>query len=147
MAASAPAIRSASVWHFELHGRDVDGDPDVVRPGGRLGAGGPQHPFAELVDQAGILGHRNEFGGRDHAAFGMAPAQQRLAAGDLVAREIDQRLVVDLEAAVGQRLAQILLHGQPRLGAGVHRRFEEAMGAAPAGLGAAYIARSALLIS
>ena len=51
-------------------------------------------------------------------------------------REIDQRLVVDFEAAIDQRLAQILLHGEPRLGAGVHRRLEEAMGAASVGLGA-----------
>ena len=42
---------------------------------------------------------------------------------------------MDLEAAVGQRLAQILLHGQPRLGAGIHRRLEEAIGPAAVGLG------------
>ena len=68
----------------------------------------------------------------------MAPAQQRFAAGHLVAAQIDQRLVVDFEAAVGHRLAQILLHGQPGLGAGVHRRLEEAVGAAAAGLGAVH---------
>ena len=52
------------------------------------------------------------------------------------AAEIDQRLVMDLEAAVGQRLAQILLHGEARLGARVHGRLEEAVGAASVGLGA-----------
>ena len=51
-------------------------------------------------------------------------------------REIDQRLVVDLEAAVHQRLAQIPLQGEPRLGAGIHRRLEEAIGSAAVGLGA-----------
>ena len=50
-------------------------------------------------------------------------------------REIDQRLIVDFEAAIGHRLAQILLHGEPRPGAGVHVRLEEAMDAAPLGLG------------
>ena len=50
-------------------------------------------------------------------------------------REIEQRLVVDFEAAIGQRLPQILLHGEPRLGAGIHGRLEEAMGAASLGLG------------
>ena len=84
-AASAPAIRSASVGAFELDRRDVDREPDMRRPGRGLGAGGAQHPFAELVDQAGVLRDRDEFGRRDHAAFGMAPAQQRLAAGHLVA--------------------------------------------------------------
>ena len=110
----------------------------MIRPGRRLGAGGSQHPFAEFVDQAGVFRDRDEFGGRDHAAFGMAPAQQRLAAGHLVAAEIDQRLVVDFEAAVHQRLAQILLQGKPRLGAGIHRRLEEAIGPAAVGLGAVH---------
>ena len=108
----------------------------MIRPGRGLGAGGFQHPFAEFDDQAGILRHGNEFGGRDHAAFGMAPAQQGLAAGHLVAVKVDQRLVVDFEAAIHQRLTQVLLHGKPRLRAGVHRGFEEAMGSASAGLGA-----------
>ena len=53
-------------------------------------------------------------------------------------REIEQRLVVDFEAAIGHRLTKILLHGEPRLGAGVHGRLEEAMGAAPFGLGAVH---------
>ena len=42
---------------------------------------------------------------------------------------------MDFEGAVGQRLPQILLHGEPRLGAGIHRRLEEAMDAASLGLG------------
>ena len=37
----------------------------------------------------------------------MAPAQQRLAAGDLVVVEVDQRLIVELEAAIDDRLAQV----------------------------------------
>src|SRR6185437_8731519 len=48
---------------------------------------------------------------------------------------MDQWLVMDFEAAVGQRLPQILLHGQAGLCASVHRRFEEAVGAAAARLG------------
>ena len=70
----------------ELHRRNVDREPDVVGPGRGLRAGRRQHPFAELVDQAGVFGDRNEFGGRDHAALGMAPAHQRLAAGDACCR-------------------------------------------------------------
>ena len=66
----------------------------------------------------------------------MAPAQQGLAAGHLVAAKVDQRLVVDFKAAIHQRLTQVLLHGKPRLRAGIHRRFEEAMGSASSGLGA-----------
>jgi len=65
----------------------------------------------------------------------MAPAQQGFAAGHLVVTKIDQRLVMDFEAAVRERLAQILLHGKPRLRACIHGRLEEAMGSAPIGLG------------
>ena len=52
---------------------------------------------------------------RDEAALGMVPAQQRLQAADLVALEVDERLVVELELAVGQRLAQIELQLAARL--------------------------------
>ena len=76
---------------------------------GGLGAGLPQHPLAERHDQPGLLGERNELGRRDHAALGMVPAQQRLEAADLVALEVDERLVVELELAVGERLAQVEL--------------------------------------
>ena len=137
-AASAPAIFSASVGHFSCTGETLTAIRTWRGPGGGLGAGGSQHPFAEFDDQAGIFRDGDEFGRRDHAALGMAPAQQRLAAGDLVARQIDQRLVVDLEAAVDQRLAQVALHGEPGLGAGIHVGLEEAIGPPPAGLGAVH---------
>ncbi len=45
---------------------------------------------------------------------------------------------MDFEAAVDQRLAQILFHGEPRLGAGIHGRLEEAIGPAAVGLGAVH---------
>ena len=116
---------------LELDRRNVDRDLDVVRPGRGLGAGGGQHPFADLVDQAGLFGDRDELGGRDHAAFRMPPAQQGLAAGDAVVPEADAGLVVDLERAVGDRLAQIGLQNVARLDVGVHVRFEEPIGAPP----------------
>ena len=120
---------------LQLDRRDVDGQPDMRRPAGGLGTGGLHDPVAEFVDQPGVLGNRDELRRGNHAAFRMAPAQQRLAARHLAAREIQQRLVVEFEAAIGQCLAKILLHGEPRLGAGVHGRFEEPMGPAATGLG------------
>ncbi len=68
----------------------------------------------------------------------MAPAQQGFAPGHLVGAKIDHRLVVDFEAAIHQRLTQVLLHDEPRLGAGVHRRFEEPVGPPSLGLGAVH---------
>ena len=134
-AASAATIFSASVPLLELHRRDVDREPDVVGPCRGLRAGRRQHPFAELVDQAGLFGDRNEFGGRDHAAFGMPPAHQRLAAGDAVVREADAGLVVDLQRLVGDRLAQIHFQFAARLDLGVHVGLEEAIGPAARRLG------------
>ena len=41
-----------------------------------------QHPFADRHDHAGFLGDRDELHRRDHAAFRMLPADQRLVADD-----------------------------------------------------------------
>ena len=73
---------------------------------------------------------------RDHAAFGVAPAQQRLAGGDLAVLKIDHRLIVDFEAAIGDRLTQFEFQDSPRLGARVHAGLEEAVGPPPVALGA-----------
>ena len=88
------------------------------------------------IDQAGLLGDRNELGRRDHAALGMVPAQQRLAAVIAVVADVDQRLVVQLELAAHDRLAQIEFQRAPRLHARVHLGLEEPIGAAAVGLGA-----------
>ena len=61
----------------------------------------------------------------------MVPADQSLDAADLVAAEIDDGLVVELELAGGERPAQVALHDAPRLHLRVHLRPEVAIGAAP----------------
>ena len=50
--------------------------------------------------------------GRDHALLGMAPADEGLEAADLVAREIEDRLVVQLELAGRERLAQVVFQAR-----------------------------------
>ena len=60
----------------------------VLVPARRLAAGGAQHPFADLQDQAALLGDRDEDRRRDGAALGMLPAQQRLEADDLAGRQL-----------------------------------------------------------
>ena len=108
----------------------------VVRPAGGIGAGLLQNPFAQRHDQAGLFGDRDELDGRHHAPFGMMPADEGLAAGDLAAFDVDDRLIVELELVVHDRLAQIQLEGAARLHAGVHLELEEAVDAAAVGLGA-----------
>ena len=88
-------------------------------------------------DEADLLGQRNE---RRRAAPGRFSGWcQRISASKpliVVGREIDDRLVVELELAGGERLAQVVLHRAPRLHLRVHLRLEEAVGAAPVALGA-----------
>jgi hypothetical protein len=64
----------------ELSGSEVDRDLEIGGPFGRLGTGGPQHPFPERHNQACFFGQRDEFGRQDQAALGMMPTQQRLKA-------------------------------------------------------------------
>ena len=66
----------------------------------------------------------------------MVPAQQRLHGDELVAGEIDLRLIGERELAGRQRAAQVDLERAARLDARVHVRLEEAERAAPLGLGA-----------
>ncbi len=91
---------------LELAGRQVDGDLDVARPARCRAAGLPEHPFAEVADQAGLLGHGDEFGRTEQAALWMTPAHQRLEARDAVVGQRQHRLVVQFELLGGQRLAQ-----------------------------------------
>ncbi len=66
----------------------------------------------------------------------MVPAHQRLEAADLVAGEVDERLIVELEFAVEHRLAQVEFEAAARLHLRVHLRLEEVIGAAAFALGA-----------
>jgi hypothetical protein len=65
----------------------------------QLGAGGAQHPFAQVDDQARLLRHRDERCRRHRVrAAGCCPAQQGFGADHLVGFRTDLRLVVQLEA-------------------------------------------------
>src|SRR4029453_15556047 len=71
----------------------------------------------------------------DHAPLGMMPANEGLKAADLAAREIHDRLVVELELPGEQCFAQIAFQGAPFLHLRVHLRLEEAKRAAPVAFG------------
>ena len=67
------------------------------------------------MDDAGALGGRDELAGRDVAALGMLPAQQRLDADEPLVVEGELRLVVQRELIVGiQRAAQVAEQGEAR---------------------------------
>src|SRR6185312_2080887 len=93
----------------ELDSRQIDGNRKLARPVHRIAAGLPEHPIADRDNQADFLRHRDEIVRPDQTAFRMVPAYQRLEAADLAVRQVDQRLVIELEFAGQQRLAQIEL--------------------------------------
>ena len=131
-----PAASSASPHHAghlaadELHRRQVDRHLDMRRQGRRIGAGLPQHPFAERQDQPGLLGDGDELRRRDRPARRMGPAQQRLEPGRPVLLQVDDRLVGQRHRAGAQRLPQVGMQQQAPLALGGHRRGEEADAAA-----------------
>ncbi len=88
-------------------------------------------------DEPGFLGDRNELGGRDRAALGMVPAQQRLeAARRGSSLRPSERLVDQAQLAACERLAQALLEHAAMLQRVVHAPLEEVVGAAAFALGA-----------
>ena len=136
MPASAAITDDTRLRILELHRRQIDGDADISGQLGRIDAGPAQHPVAELDDQAGFFGERNEIGRRDQAALRMVPAHQGFERDDLVAGDVADRLIVDFEFVALQRRPQVEFQQAPGLRAGIHPGFEEAIGAAAVGLGA-----------
>ena len=120
---------------LELHRRNVDGNANVRRPARSLAAGGVEHPLADFLDQAGLLGDRDELRRRDHAAARMPPAQERLAANDFLAADIDERLIMDRETAFDHGGAHVVFELAAGIGFGLHPHLEEAVDATARGLG------------
>ena len=95
----------------ELHRRNVDGNPDVLRPRGRAPAGFAQHPYADRHDQAGVLGQANKAVGRHQAVAGPVPAQQRFRPEHPPGPKVNLRLVVQHQAPFSDRGTEITFHG------------------------------------
>ena len=105
-------------------------------PGAHLRAGGAQHEAPELQDQAGLLGQRDELGGRDQAEVGVEPADQRLDADDRAIVQAHLRLVVDDQLGTLERAPQLGLQDQALERGGVHVGGIELVAAARVLLGA-----------
>ncbi|OIQ76602.1 hypothetical protein GALL_417180 [mine drainage metagenome] len=124
----------------ELPRADVDREHALARrrplaPRRNARAGGVEHPLAELDDQAGLLGHRDELTRREQAAHRVVPAQQGLGPDD-GARAVELRLVVQLELAELDGLAQLRLQRGAPGQLDLHALFEEAQRIASVLLGA-----------
>ena len=78
-----------------------------------------QHPRADGVDEAALLGDGNEPPRRDGAQLRMLPAQERFDAAQAAGGGIDARLIVQRKLVALDRAAQARLHVEPLLGAQV----------------------------
>src|SRR6185312_2801561 len=98
---------------LELQRRQIDAhrqtleSPAELAPLAELAAGFGQYPASELDDEPALLGMRDELVGPDQPALGMVPAHQRLEAGEAVAADVDDGLVVDAHLALLQRTPQL----------------------------------------
>ncbi|KHS41618.1 hypothetical protein NJ75_04643 [Novosphingobium subterraneum] len=113
----------------ELTGRDVDCNADVFRPLRRLTAGLAQGPLAELHDQAGFLGNRDERCRAYHSVLLVRPAHESLEALDAVLRHGKQGLEVKLEITIPDRAAHIDFQMTTTTCLGVEFGFEEVVAA------------------
>ena len=100
-----------------------------------LAAGALLDPAADRLDQAAVLGDRDELGRVEQAALGVLPADQRLEAGDLAGAQADHRLVVERELVAVERVAQLAFDLEPAHRAGPHLGVEEDAAGAAAFLG------------
>ena len=115
----------------ELAARDVDRHRVRRRGAERaapdrelLARGGQDHP-ADRQDQPGLFREADEPGRRDKTSLRMAPAYQRLEGDDAAGFHRYDGLVMDLEGAVRDRLAQIALETEPGARPLAHGRIED----------------------
>ena len=125
----------------DLAGGEVDGDVEGARVGALLvpledlAAGALLDPAADRLDQAAVLGDRDELGRVEQAALGVLPAHQRLEAADLAGAKVDHRLVVERQLVALERVPQLALDLEPAHRAGPHLGVEEHAAGAAALLG------------
>ncbi len=90
------------IWPH-LARRNIDGQPERLPcqhpPVAHLTAGCAQHPCADFRHQAGRFDHGQELARRQQSERRMTPAQQGFRADNLLTAQIDNRLVVQPQAA------------------------------------------------
>ena len=90
-------------------GREVDRDADLearLLPVRQLAERGIEAPAGERLDQAGLLGVRDELVGQDRALVRVAPAGERLDAVDRAGQQVELGLELERQLAALDRLAE-----------------------------------------
>ena len=96
----------------------------MLGPSDRFLARLAQNPGADRHDQAGIFCKRDELARADKAVLLALPADQRLEADDLLADRIDNRLEVEQQLVLLDRLAEREFELAALLGIGVWSYFQ-----------------------
>jgi hypothetical protein len=124
---------------LQLAQRQIDGDAAGLRHGllplAVVGAHAIQYPFADVQDEAGLLGERNELRRRDIAVSRQPPAQQRLGADHPAVAQVHLGLVQDHQLVALQGAPQLALQHQALDRRGIHLRHVERAGIAAVLLG------------
>src|SRR4051812_30993692 len=84
-----------------------------------------QHLAAELADESGFLGERDERYGSKLTAFGMAPPGQRLDADDAAGTDLHDGLIVIVDLTQSEAASQIAFHLEAVDDGGVHLVLED----------------------
>ena len=90
-----------------------------------MAAGLVQNPSTDRYDQLAVSDQRSELVRLDQPILRMMPAEQRLDGDQAPAREVELRLVVDLELAPIQGVTEVLGKGLAPISVGIHCPFEE----------------------
>ena len=93
--------------------RDPAGLGHALLPFPNIRADPIENPFADVEDEAGLLGERYELRGRDVAVARQAPAQQRFGAQHPAIAHVDLGLVQDHQLVSLQGAAQLGFEHQP----------------------------------
>ena len=116
---SSPAVRKASCtwwnssadasWRAERFTAIVSWPGRSLEPRRRGAAGGLEHPTPDRDDHPVLLGDGDELVGHDRAELGVLPAKQCLEPDDAVRRQLDDRLVDELELILLEGVGQLVL--------------------------------------
>ena len=107
---------AGEVGAVQLARRDVEADvrlEPLLAPLEHLLGDRADHPVADRLEQAHLLGGGDEVVGVDEPAVGVVPAQQRLHRLQPAGLQLDDRLVVQDELVLGDRAPQPRRQRQP----------------------------------
>ena len=99
---------------FELRRRQVHRHGQILRPTGCRAAGFAQHPGSDLVDQPHFCGEREEIVRRDQRAVRRRQTYQRLEADQVFVGHFEDRLVMQHQTVMRDRVADDLFQGLMR---------------------------------